>query len=93
MVRVFLKNMGSGKEFEVIGRDKEAGTITLKGDYAQFTEKFDKDRLKEAGYEMVTREDGSETIATPSAQAEMTPPEEEDEGDFAEFGEPGDEDE
>ena len=56
-VKIFLKNTVSGKEFEIVSRDLEAGTITLKGSFGQFTEKFDKERLKEAGYTMIQRDE------------------------------------
>lgn len=90
-VKIFLKNTVSGKEFEIVSRDLEAGTITLKGSFGQFTEKFDKERLKEAGYTMIQR-DEDENLPDVSRSPEPEPEPEEDEPAPDELGE-GDGDE
>ena len=46
----FFVNKASGKKFEVIGFDKEKDEIILKGEYAQFTEPFSKERFTALGY-------------------------------------------
>ncbi len=50
MAKLFFKNVKTGKRFEVVSLDQEAGEITLKGEYATFTEKYSKERFKEMGY-------------------------------------------
>jgi hypothetical protein len=56
MIKNFLKNTATGKLYEVLGRDKASGTITLKGEYGTFTETFDKEQLLKLGYELVKQE-------------------------------------
>ena len=43
MTEVFFVHIKTGARFKVVGRDAEKGTITLEGEYGQFTEKYDKD--------------------------------------------------
>jgi ribosomal protein L15E len=52
----FFVNKASGKKFEVINVDAEKGEITLKGEYAQFTEPFSRERFKALGYRPVVEE-------------------------------------
>lgn len=47
---LYLVHTKTGRKYKVVGRDQEAGTITLKGELAEFTEPFDKERLKALGY-------------------------------------------
>lgn len=54
--KVYFKNKNTGKKYEFIRLDKEKGEITLKGQYAEFTEPFNKARFEELGYEMVREE-------------------------------------
>ena len=49
-IKPFLINETTGRKFEVIALDKEKGEITLKGEYAQFTEPFDLERFARLGY-------------------------------------------
>lgn len=56
MSKVYFKNEKTGKMFEVVGLDNAAGTITLKGEHAQFTEPYDKERFKQMGYTLVRQE-------------------------------------
>lgn len=51
----YLKNTKTGREFKIISVDNEKGTITLKGEYSQFTEPFDKKRFKENGYTLIEK--------------------------------------
>jgi hypothetical protein len=52
MAKVYFRNTRTGKRFEVVRIDKAAGQIVLKGEYAEFTEPYDKARFKEMGYEL-----------------------------------------
>lgn len=49
-MKLFLKNTRTGKRYEIVKVDKVAGTITLKGPHAQFTEPYDKEQFKRLGY-------------------------------------------
>lgn len=60
--KAFYVNETTGKKFEVIGRDKEAGTITLKGEYGEFTEQFDKEKFLAMGYTRVIEEVPDEEV-------------------------------
>ena len=46
----YLYHRTSGRIYEIVGRDKAAGTITLKNDMATFSDTYDKDKLKAQGY-------------------------------------------
>jgi ribosomal protein L15E len=52
-LKPFFVNDETGRKFEVIKLDKEKGEITLKGEYANFVEPYDKDRFLRLGYKMV----------------------------------------
>lgn len=52
MAKYFLVHKQTGKKFQVIKQDKEAGTITLKGSHAAFTEEFNPAKFKKQGYEL-----------------------------------------
>ena len=56
MTKVYLKHEKTGKMFEVLGLNREEGTVQLKGEYATFVEPFDKDRFKMMGYSLVKGE-------------------------------------
>jgi hypothetical protein len=56
MTDLYFHNAKSGRKFKVVSLDKEKGEITLKGEYAQFTEKFDKERFKALGYQLIKEE-------------------------------------
>lgn len=58
MVKLYFKNTRTGKRYEVVSMDKEARTVTLKGQHAEFVEKYDKERFERLGYilEKVTEE-------------------------------------
>lgn len=59
-MKLFLRSTVTGKRFEVVSRDKEAGTVILKGELAEFEEKFDPAIFKAQGYvlEKEDEEDG-----------------------------------
>jgi hypothetical protein len=42
-MRIFFKNIETGREYDIVAIDKEAGTVTLKGELIEFTEPFPKD--------------------------------------------------
>lgn len=56
-MKLYFRNTKTGKRYEIVRLDKEAGEVVLKGEYAEFTEKYDKERFKRMGYELVKSED------------------------------------
>lgn len=50
MAELYFKNTKTGRRYKVIRIDKEKGEITLKGEYSEFTEPYDKERFKRLGY-------------------------------------------
>jgi hypothetical protein len=54
---LYFENNKTGKKFRVVSIDKEQGTITLKGDHAEFTEAYDKDRFKSMGYQLKRKDE------------------------------------
>jgi hypothetical protein len=50
MTTVYLRHAKTGKRYKVVALDKTAGTITLKGENAEFTEPYDPPRFKKLGY-------------------------------------------
>jgi glutamine amidotransferase-like uncharacterized protein len=50
MANLYFRNEKTGKKYQVVSMDKDAGTILLRGEHAEFTEKYDKDRFKKLGY-------------------------------------------
>jgi hypothetical protein len=56
-MKTLLVNERTGRQYEVLGRDRSANTITLKGGEAVFTEPYDPKRFKELGYVRKTVED------------------------------------
>jgi len=53
----YLVHKTTKKRFRVVSVDKAAGTITLQGETAKFTERFDKDTIKSWGYDLETRDE------------------------------------
>jgi len=47
---VYFENEKTGKRYDVVSFNKEEGTVTLKGQHAEFTEKFDKAKFQQMGY-------------------------------------------
>lgn len=47
---LYFRNQHTGKRYRIISLDKENGTIILRGEHAEFTEKYDKARFKAMGY-------------------------------------------
>lgn len=52
--KAYLVHVDTGTKYEIVALDKAAGTITLKGKLAEFTEPYDKARLKKLGYTLKT---------------------------------------
>jgi len=50
MTELYFRNMKTGRRYKVIRIDKEKGEITLKGEYSEFTEPYDKERFQRLGY-------------------------------------------
>ena len=50
MTKIYFVNERSGKRYEILGVNNDAGEITLKGAHSTFTEKYDKARFKSLGY-------------------------------------------
>lgn len=56
MTKVFFKNEKTGKKYEVVKLDKEKSEVTLRGEYAEFIEPYDKERFQKLGYVLVKEE-------------------------------------
>lgn len=54
MVKHYFENTKTGKRYELIALSPDRSTITLRGEYSQFTEPYDKERFKALGYRLVT---------------------------------------
>jgi hypothetical protein len=59
----FFINTETQRRYEVVKLDKAAGTITLKGELAEFTESYDKDKFKELGYTLIREEEAEDEDA------------------------------
>lgn len=57
MASYYFKNEATGNKYKVVKLDKEAGTVTLRGKFGEFVEKFDKERFKKMGYLMEKEEE------------------------------------
>ena len=53
---LYFVHKTTGARFKVVGRDAEAGTITLEGEYGTFTEKYDKEVFARNGYTLEKRQ-------------------------------------
>lgn len=54
MSKIFFENTKTGKRYELVGMAADRSTITLRGEYSQFIEPYDKERFKALGYRLVT---------------------------------------
>lgn len=50
MIELYFRNTKTERRYKVIRIDKEKGEITLKGEYSEFTEPYDKERFQRLGY-------------------------------------------
>lgn len=53
MAELFFENVKTKKRYKVVTVDKVKSEITLRGEYGEFTEKYDKDRFTRLGYVLV----------------------------------------
>lgn len=65
MTTLYFRNTNTGKRYQVVKMDKEKNEIVLKGEYATFTEPYDKERFKTNGYVL---EQGDENAEQPGVQ-------------------------
>lgn len=56
MTVLYFRHAKTNRRFKVIRHNKETNELTLKGSYAEFKVKFDKDQLKEMGYTLEREE-------------------------------------
>jgi hypothetical protein len=56
-MKMYFVNKSTGRRYEIVSFDKEAGTVTLKGETATFTEPYDKARIMKNGYKLEKVED------------------------------------
>ena len=54
MKKHYFENTKTGKRYELIALSPDRSTVTLRGEYSQFTEPYDKERFKALGYRLVT---------------------------------------
>ena len=59
---VFI-NDASKREYVVVSRDREHGTIKLRGEWSTFEQPYDPARFKELGYRLVEREKKKEEVS------------------------------
>lgn len=57
MSALYFENAKTGKRYEVLALDNAKKEITLKGQYGQFTEPYDKERFEKLGYRLVRETD------------------------------------
>ncbi len=63
MPKFFLQSTTNPKvRFEILGRDKEAGTMKLKGQYSEFEEPMDRDLMAKYKYTIVKEEDHADAV-------------------------------
>lgn len=51
--KLFFESVKTGKRYEVVAIAEDKSTITLRGELAQFTEPYDKERFIQLGYKLV----------------------------------------
>lgn len=59
MTKIYFRNTKTDKRYEVIKIDKTKGEITLKGEFAQFVEQYDKERFAHLGYVLEKDDDNA----------------------------------
>ena len=47
---IYFRNIKTNKKYKVVARDAAAGTVTLEGEFGQFTENYDKETFAKNGY-------------------------------------------
>ncbi len=56
-MKLFFKNLATGKRYEVIKLDKRTGKVILRGELAQFELEFDPSLFERLGYELVEEQE------------------------------------
>lgn len=54
--KLYFKNKATGKLFEVVNYDQGTNEMTLKGDFGEFVEVYDKQKFMDLGYERIKKE-------------------------------------
>ena len=54
-LKAFFENIETGAQFEVLSMNTD-GTVTMKAEYGQFTEPYNKEHFKALGYRLVRKE-------------------------------------
>jgi hypothetical protein len=63
MAKFFLQStVKPDVRFEILGRNKDAGTMKLKGQYAEFEEPMDKELMVKFKYTIVKEEDHADAV-------------------------------
>lgn len=62
MRKLYLRNRRTGKRYAVLGIDTASGMMTLKGEFAKFTEVYNVPRLKELGYVLEMIEEDQDAV-------------------------------
>lgn len=55
-MKIYFRNEKTGKRYRVVRMNKAEGTVVLRGDHAEFTETYDKEKFKRMGYVLETEE-------------------------------------
>lgn len=50
MTKLYFRNEKTGKRYQIVKIDKAENTVVLRGDLAEFTERYDKGVFKALGY-------------------------------------------
>lgn len=50
---LYFENTKTGKQFKVLEWNEATGEVTLQGEFAKFTENFDKKKFKSMNYKLV----------------------------------------
>lgn len=63
MAKFFLQSTTKPEvRFEILGRNKETGTMKLRGQYSEFEEPMDKDKMALYNYTIVKEEDHADAV-------------------------------
>lgn len=57
MPDIYFEHSATGRKYHVVNMALETGEVTLKGQHAEFTEKYDKERFVAMGYVLKRSED------------------------------------
>lgn len=51
-IELFFVNKETGKRFKVLRHDKARNVVLLKGEYTEFEEPYDRERIEKLGYKL-----------------------------------------